>query len=82
MLKKVEAKCKRCEKEFCRKRTDNCGWRIVVCQLRGDKVILHHHGKVATMKCKAFKELLAAHRVVRPPYVREVCSEHAALVEK
>jgi hypothetical protein len=43
-----------------------CGWRIVTCQLRGDKVLLHHKGNVATMKRKAFKELLAAVRLARP----------------
>ena len=42
-----------------------CGWRIVTCQFRGDKVLLHHNGSVATMKRKAFKELLAAVRAVR-----------------
>ena len=59
-----------------------CGWRIVVCQLRGDKVILHHNDRVATMKCKAFKELLATNRVVRPklrsPSLRLVVSNPAA----
>jgi hypothetical protein len=43
-----------------------CGWRIVTCQLRGDKVLLHRKGNVATMKRKAFKELLAAVRLARP----------------
>jgi hypothetical protein len=43
-----------------------CGWRIVTCQFRGDKVLLHHNGNVATMKRKAFEELLAAIRTVRP----------------
>jgi hypothetical protein len=42
------------------------GWRIVTCQFRGNKVFLHHNGNVATMKRKAFKELLAAIRTVRP----------------
>ena len=41
-----------------------CGWRIVTCQFRGDEVLLHHNGNVATMKRKAFKELLV--RAVRP----------------
>jgi hypothetical protein len=42
-----------------------CGWRIVTCQFRSDKVLLHHNGSIATMKRKAFKELLAALRAVR-----------------
>jgi hypothetical protein len=55
-----------------------CGWRIVLCQLRGNKVLLHHNGSVATMKRKAFKELLSAVRAVRPkrrrPFLRLVIS--------
>ena len=43
-----------------------CGWRIVICQFRGDKVFLHHNGNSATMKRKTFKELLSAVRAVRP----------------
>jgi hypothetical protein len=43
-----------------------CGCRVVTCQFRGNKVFLHHNGNVATMKRKAFKELLAAVRAVRP----------------
>jgi hypothetical protein len=31
-----------------------CGWRIVTCQFRGDKVLLHHNGNIATMKRAAF----------------------------
>jgi hypothetical protein len=42
-----------------------CGWRIVTCQFRGDKVLLHHNGNIATMKWNAFKELLATMRTVR-----------------
>jgi hypothetical protein len=42
-----------------------CGWRIVTCQFRGDKVLLHHNGSIATTKRKAFKELLTAIRTVR-----------------
>ena len=34
------------------------GWRIVTSQFRGNKVLLHHNGSVATMKRKAFMELL------------------------
>jgi hypothetical protein len=55
-----------------------CGWRIVLCQLRGNKVLLHHNGNIATMKRKAFKELVAAVRVARPkrrrPFLRLVIS--------
>jgi hypothetical protein len=43
-----------------------CGWRTVTCQFRGNKVLLHHNGNVASMKGKAFKELLAAIRIARP----------------
>ena len=43
-----------------------CGWRIATCQFRGNKVLLHHNGNIATMKRKAFKELLAAVRTVTP----------------
>jgi hypothetical protein len=43
-----------------------CGWRIITCQFRGDKVLLHHNGSIATMERKAFNELLAAIRTVRP----------------
>ena len=61
-----------------------CGWRIVTCQFRGNKVLLHHNGNVATMKRKAFKELLAAIRAVRPkrrrPSLRLVVSNPAPSV--
>lgn len=36
-----------------------CGWRIVTCQFRGDKVLLHHNGNVATMKRANFKRCIA-----------------------
>ena len=49
-----------------------CGWRIVLCQLRGNKVLLHHNGNIATMKRKAFKALVAAVRVARPKRRRPV----------
>ena len=42
-----------------------CGWRIVTCQVRGNKVLLHHNGSVAMMKRTAFKELLAATKRLR-----------------
>jgi len=63
-----------------------CGWQIVTCQLRGNKVLLHHNGKIATMKRKAFKELLAAIRAVRPkrrrPSLRLVVSNPKPSVVK
>jgi hypothetical protein len=117
MLKKVEAKCKRCgnefwkqriEQEFCKATAEalrrpiivvgrndpvrdvddalgavkgfrlricvedekelqilGCGWRIITCQFRGNKVLLHHNGNIATMKRTAFKELVAAVRASR-----------------
>jgi hypothetical protein len=43
-----------------------CGWRIVTCQFRGNKVLLHHNDNVTTMKREAFKGLLAAIRPARP----------------
>ena len=43
-----------------------CGWRIVTCQFRGNKVLLHHNGNIATMKRSAFKKLVAAVRAARP----------------
>ena len=61
-----------------------CGWRIVTCQFRGNKVLLHHNGSIATMKRKAFKELVAALRAVRPkgrrPSLRLVVSNLAPSV--
>jgi hypothetical protein len=55
--------CIESEKEL---QTLGCGWRIVTCQFRDDKVFLHHNGNVATMKRRAFKELLSAVRGARP----------------
>src|SRR6476660_7804686 len=61
-----------------------CGWRIVTCQFRGNKVLLHRNGSVAAMKRKAFKELLAAIRAVRAkkrrPSLRLVVSNPARSV--
>jgi hypothetical protein len=61
-----------------------CGWRSVTCQFRANKVLLYHNGNVATMKRKAFKELLAAVRAVRPkrrrPILRLVVSNSEASV--
>jgi hypothetical protein len=42
-----------------------CGWRIVTCQFRGNKVLLHHNGNVATMTRDAFKKLVSAMRASR-----------------
>jgi hypothetical protein len=42
-----------------------CGWRIVTCQFRGRKVLLHHNDNVVAMKRQAFKELVAAIQTVR-----------------
>ena len=42
-----------------------CGWRIVTCQFRGNNVLLHHNGSVASMKRQAFKDLVAANRRLR-----------------
>jgi hypothetical protein len=61
-----------------------CGWRIITCQFRGNKVLLHHNGNVATMKRIAFKELVAGLRAVRPkkrrPSLRLVVSNPAPSV--
>jgi hypothetical protein len=43
-----------------------CGWRVVTCQFRGDKVVLHHAGDTATIKRKDFKELIEATRRAGP----------------
>ena len=60
-----------------------CGWRVVTCQFRGNMILLHHNGKVATLKRKAFKELLAAIRAVgRRPSLRLVVSNLAPSVLK
>ena len=42
-----------------------CGWRIVTCQFRRDKVLLHHNGNTATMKRPDFKRFIAANRECR-----------------
>ena len=38
------------------------GQRLVTCQFRGTKVVLHHAGYTATIKRDVFKELVAANR--------------------
>jgi hypothetical protein len=61
-----------------------CGWRIVTCQFRGDKVLLHHNSSIATMKRPAFKTLVAATRKARPkkqrPFLRLVVSNRPSVV--
>jgi hypothetical protein len=55
-----------------------CGWRVVTCQFRGDNVLLHHAGNTATMKRKAFKELVEATRRARygePRFVSTIADE-------
>jgi hypothetical protein len=42
-----------------------CGWRIVTCQFRDNKVLLHHNGNIATMKRAVFKALIAANKRLR-----------------
>ena len=42
-----------------------CGWRIVTCQFRGNNVLLHHNGSVASMKRQSFTDLVAANRRLR-----------------
>jgi hypothetical protein len=53
-----------------------CGWRIVTCKFRGNKVLLHHNGNTATMKRPAFKALIAANKCLRRkrPVLRLVVS--------
>jgi hypothetical protein len=55
----------------------NC-WRVVVCQFRGSKVLLHAGGQTATLKRKAFKELIEAARRARygePSFVSTIADE-------
>ena len=42
-----------------------CGQRVATMQLRGNKVLLHHNGNVATMKRPAFKEFIARNKAAR-----------------
>ena len=59
-----------------------CGWRIVTCQFRGNTVLLHHNGNVATMKRPAFKALIAANKCLRRkrPVLRLVVSNPPPVV--
>jgi len=61
-----------------------CGWRTVTCQFRGNNVLLHHSGNTATMKRKAFKELVVAMRAGRPkrPRLRLVVSNSTAFIAR
>jgi hypothetical protein len=61
-----------------------CGWRIVTCQFRRRNALLHHNGKTATLKWKAFKELVAAMRGLRPkrPRLRLVVSNPSLLIAR
>jgi hypothetical protein len=61
-----------------------CGWRTVTCQFRRNNVLLHHSGNTATMKRKAFKELVVAMRAGRPkrPRLRLVVSNSTAFIAR
>jgi len=39
-----------------------CGYRVVLCQFRGTRVVLHHAGYTATIKRDVFKELVKLRR--------------------
>jgi hypothetical protein len=39
------------------------GWRVITCQFRGGRVILHHAGYAATLKRDVFKERVVATRL-------------------
>ena len=63
-------------KKMASKKKTGCGWRIVTSQFRGKNVLLHHNGKTATMKGKAFNEFLSATKRLRRkrPHLRLVVS--------
>jgi hypothetical protein len=42
-----------------------CGWRVVTCQFRRSKVLLHAGAQTATIKRKAFKDIIEATRRAR-----------------
>ena len=42
-----------------------CGWRDIIVELDGDKVHLHHNGRMATMRRDAFKDFLARNKRFR-----------------
>lgn len=39
-----------------------CGYRAVLCQFRGKRVVLHHAGYTATIKREVFKDLVRANK--------------------
>ena len=51
-----------------------CGWRIVIVELDGPRVRLHHNGRTATMKRDAFKALLAHNKRHKRPQLKVVVS--------
>lgn len=51
-----------------------CGWRIVIVELDGSRVLLHHNGSIATMKRDAFKALLARNKRSRRSPIKLVVS--------
>jgi hypothetical protein len=59
-----------------------CGWRIVIVELDGPKMRLHHNGNTATMKRPAFKALIAANKRLRRkrPVLRLVVSNPPPVV--
>jgi hypothetical protein len=42
-----------------------CGWRVITCQFRGNGVLLHHNGNIATLKRPAFKALITTNKRLR-----------------
>jgi hypothetical protein len=73
--------CVEAEKEL---QIFGCGWRIVTCQFRSNRVLLHHNGNTATMKRGAFKELVAVMRALRPkqPRLRLVVSNPSPVIAR
>jgi hypothetical protein len=61
-----------------------CGWRIVTCQFRGNNVLLHHNGSVASMKRQAFGDLISANRHLRRkrPKLRLVVSHPESRIKR
>ena len=51
-----------------------CGWRIVIVELDGSRVFLHHNGSIARMKRDAFKALLARNKRSRRSPIKLVVS--------
>ena len=59
-----------------------CGWRIVIVELDGPLVRLHHNGRIATMKRDAFKALLARNKRPKRPQLKLVVSNPPKLDER